>query len=1189
MALGPFEIAVEQIEALGLRFTPFVNRLLAIEWRAAGLGGATLTISSQENVADGGVDAATRDAVAAGWIPAGSTAWQFKRTNLDPKECERELRRATWAHEFLRQGGSYVLVLGKGLTDERIVARREKLVAVAIELGLLSLDDPNRIRVYDGNRLAQWASEHPSLVISGLAGGPGNVAIDHVEWSNRLVHRGIWTPDPKRATAIASLIATIKTVGVVDIRVQGESGVGKTRLVLEALRDPELSPLVAYVDTPTDVSGELLRHLLNEGRSVVLVIDDCPADAHAKLTERLPSGTSSKLITIGQSGPATTPTPIVDVEPMTPTDVENYLKANFASLSPEARRFIAAHSKGNLRWTIVLAQRVPETAQAAELITRNDINAFIEAVLPEGRDFLSSTALALLDRVGWDGELRYQLETLAAFVGRPIEEMEAVGEELERRGLLSRHGRYRAVEPHPLAVFLAAEAWRSQAGRIVGDLLPKLDEETALSLFQRVADLGRFEPAQSVLPALLGDAGPFASLETIERLGVGRLLTQLAIVLPEQVTLHLSEQIESESLDRLRGYSRLRRDLVWTLEKLAWHRATFESSANSLLRLALAETESYANNATGTWVALFGTMLPGTAATPSQRADYLRAVATSGESDVRLLAIKAAAHALIRLEGITVSAELQGGVLVEPRGTPASLGDAYAYHLAALEVIEALSRDNESSVARGAEGALIGSLRTVLGEPQAGPRLVDILAGLHGDSLGGVRAEVDRLLRIYSRARPDDTAMVERLQSVLDRLPRANRMDRVRVLAGTQRWDSEEGTLQAELDELIANLDSPEMDALLQLLTGEVPAAWEIGHAVAGRRDSESHLKGLLTVFRVNPAALPGFLTRRVEAGNKDAFDEFQDGDVADALDAGGRVFVAVRGPATQRAKDRIFNELVGIPVANGAFLVFGWHRNLTTQDVAKLLDLWIPRIATQSDYNAAIDWLNLALHGKEGVPRALRSRALKLLLLRTQYRELAQQQWDWARLAENFIDSNAPALAKIILDGIDPGGAMIHETDEDARVLTECARHAPAPVWLEVANRLQAGSWRIQMEVGEWLLEAIPSEVVSAWIGDDVNRARIVAPIAPVKGSSPPPLTRYLLEHFSNDSKVTAALLGTYMAGVWMGDESAHLAGQIEELNGWRKDSALALPIRRWASDAIDYLGQRMATAKEREAEERL
>jgi hypothetical protein len=119
--------------------------------------------------------------------------------------------------------------------------------------------------------------------------------------------------------------------------------------------------------------------------------------------------------------------------------------------------------------------------------------------------------------------------------------------------------------------------------------------------------------------------------------------------------------------------------------------------------------------------------------------------------------------------------------------------------------------------------------------------------------------------------------------------------------------------------------------------------------------------------------------------------------------------------------------------------------------------------------------------------------------------------------------------------------------------------------------------------------LAAIPSEVVSAWIGDDVNRARLVAPVAPVKGSSPPPLTRYLLEHFGTDAKVGTALMGTFMSGVWMGEESTHLAGQIEELNGWRKDENLALPIRKWAAEGINYLGQRMKVAKEREAEERL
>ncbi len=68
---------------------------------------------------------------------------------------------------------------------------------------------------------------------------------------------------------------------------------------------------------------------------------------------------------------------------------------------------------------------------------------------------------------------------------------------------------------------------------------------------------------------------------------------------PEEVALHLRELIEQVDPETLASQRNSRRDLVWTLEKLAWHSRTFETPADSLLKLAVAENETYANNATG--------------------------------------------------------------------------------------------------------------------------------------------------------------------------------------------------------------------------------------------------------------------------------------------------------------------------------------------------------------------------------------------------------------------------------------------------------------------------------------------------------------------------------------------------------------------------------------------------------------
>jgi hypothetical protein len=423
----------------------------------------------------------------------------------------------------------------------------------------------------------------------------------------------------------------------------------------------------------------------------------------------------------------------------------------------------------------------------------------------------------------------------------------------------------------------------------MSELLPMLDEDLALSFFQRLADLGRFEPALSVLPRMLAAGGLFSSLDVIEEGANGRLLTQLAIVLPARVSMHLGELIEGESIESLRARTGIRRDLVWTLEKLAWHSRTFERAADSLRRLALAENESYANNASATWVSLFGTMLPATAALPNQRAEYLERV-TRDDATSHDLVIQAAGRGISPVhESIMVSGELQGGVLVEPRGRPTTWGEVRDYRKRLIEILVGLASDQDLETSSKASKALIAAVHPLLGDPLSGE---DLLAALQSlvtpDQRFALWTEVEHLLALYRRhGTAGRELLLQRLEQLRGLMPPLDPRSDLSRLLRLNRWDLAEEELATRIRDVTqALLEADSLEESLSELSRErLPAASELGRAI-GQLEAErlAWAPRLLTNFSSNPDALIGYLQGRVESGDAEAFDDFLDGDSAGRL-----------------------------------------------------------------------------------------------------------------------------------------------------------------------------------------------------------------------------------------------------------------------------------------------------------------
>lgn len=1198
----PFDVEPQEIELLGPRFATFVNALLAAESARAGLRGEQLRTTERTTVADGGVDAHLVSSVATEWLPEGDTAWQFKASDLQPAACREELEGATWAQDLLRNGARYRLVLGKDLTADRVQARRDALVATVRDLGLIQ--DPQeegRIEVLTVASLARWASNFPAISQSQLLGGVAPQVRPFEAWSASQRHQSSWIGHSERDDIIASIRAALSEGTHLDMRIAGPSGVGKTRLVMETVRHESLLPLVAYVRDAEGFDPSAMAMLTGGNHYGILVIDECTPRIHERLADQLRHDSGLRLVSIGphqedRGYPLRCPMWVV---PGMPSEVlDEYLKTNYAGLSPEARRLVVDHVAGNVRYAAVLAEKVLDASSetVADLVNSGDLRELLALELPEGEDFFFSQALALVERFGFEGGLEEEIGIVARFVGTSDERLRAVVQELDARGLVETHGRYRAIAPDPLATYLAAQAWQTWGSAILDELLPRLEGGMRTSFFRRAAALGRYQPVRSQFARLLEEPELFGTLHSIEERHTSELLRHLAVVAPEETMDRVSAAVDAVSIGDLQAMENSRRDLVWALEKLAWHSDTFEAAANALLKLSLAENESYANNATGVWTALFGTMLPATAASPAQRRRYLRDKGSSNDSRVRDLVVKACAAAMDSHESVTVSGELQGGTVVEQRGMPSTWGEAAEYRVAMAELLRELCDDSDEQIAAAAREAIIGTVHPFADDALVWPRLKPILMSLNSSAMEDLRREAEGLIRLHERVRGEEDEyrrpeLVTALTELLSELPQRTEDEYLESLASREPWDfSGDDAARSELTgAVLRKVQSDGVSGLVEwAVDQQPPSAWYIGQALAAVPDADPDavLAALTARLPATERMLAGYLAAMDEEAVADVFDEYLDQGIGGEIESELRLRLTVRGPVTDAAAERAKRIAATAPVLPAAQVLMPWGTRLQDEHCLALLESWTPRITSQREYNATVDWANMWLHRREEVAPEIASRLADLLLLRRDFPELRQEGWDWSQLANHVLKLDPVAIADLLLDLVSSSHFMLTHREE-ARVLKAAAKASPAPVWDLVADRLESADWRVEMSLRGAFLHAIPLEVIVTWIGGSTARAELVADIAPVGGNTPSPYADYLLTEFGQSDRVAGALAGELMSGTWVGAWSNRIKGQIEQMKKWLEDDGNSPGVKDWARQMKVSLERQLAEAIQREAEE--
>jgi hypothetical protein len=717
-------------------------------------------------------------------LPQGSSLLQLKTTtgvSALKKELPKEVKKGR-PQKVLKAGGRYIVVWSQDATGKELDAARKSLTDALPE------NQHHRVEVWAAGVIEELCQRNPAILLEMRLAPIGGILPFNAWQQGQTQAVRAYYADEARSLGIEALRKALTEPSEPRVaHVIGDAGVGKSRLVREALNLPPIRDqvVVGSADSVADFARYIIG--LPDAHCILFAdeVDVVDIDRLEKLV--MPAAGRIRLITAGLTGAHRYLSPTAPDLALGPLGREEMkgLVLHEVGLPPEQAEWVVNISEGYPRLAVEVARLIkldPSANSLGRAIIAQSIGTVLERMLPQGelRDQLG--VLALFKAVGVEGGRDAELKAVAsAFSLDPGVLKAAVEGEVGR--FVSKAGGLRSVTPQLVAVWLASRAIRSRGSAIrpaVAGLPLGLRQR-----FQEQLTYLRDAPAiVDVVEDLLEEFSPGESADFDE--AAASFLRAAAAVAPKQVAVHLEEWLSRFSDADLLKESFPRRDVVWTLEILLWWEETFESAAGMLLRLASAESEAWANNASAVFAGAFQVHLGGTLMPFQRRLDWLwtEAVQTSLPPErVRLLG-DAARAALRTNESRTSSVD--PNLLEEAEWMPQTEDEALAARRGAWQLLVYLV------------GAATNGLRAEMVERLATSFQGACLAGLGPEAVADVRglslspeersAFLDPLKRVLEldMLPPPFQRELELLRDYLIGFAFA---DRLAVLFRTRLWD----------------------------------------------------------------------------------------------------------------------------------------------------------------------------------------------------------------------------------------------------------------------------------------------------------------------------------------------------------------------------------------------------------------
>ena len=1251
-----FSVKNENLERLSpQKAVDFFRELLWAEARRIGVGISKIHISSWINVPDGGIDASVEENLSSAksdLIKFGYTGYQIKtgasfkpwqgaeiKKELFGKESPRREYLKSSIRDCLDKDGTYILVCFKqDLTPEQ---HRQAVEALTYYLRLCGYQNP-KVEVWSQNNLIGFLNQYPSLALK-INQRERTKFQTHKSWSQDAEMQKELKAGKPQEEFIANLQNALrKNDEAIHIRVFGEPGIGKTRLVLEATREEDLQPLVIYCDSPSKFKDSyLMDEILKEDNqfSVILVIDECDSECSSYIWNKLKyRGPWIKLISIYNEYDQTSGNiNYLEAPPLEDEQISKIIQG-YDIPKDQADRW-AEFCSGSPRVAHVLGQNLKNNPE--DLLKSPDTVNIWDRYIVGGDDSNSQRVhqrrlvlryIALFKRFGYGGPFVDEAKAIAKMIEQADPQItwarfQEIIKNLRTRKILQ--GEYTFyITPKALHIKLWIDWWDTYGE---GFRFEEFSKNLPASLCDWFCEMFKYasgsEVASRIVKDLLGENGPFHCNDFFKRRGGGKFFLALAEAEPEAALECLKKTVGTWDKEELLQFTTGRREVVLALERIAMWRDLFSDAARLLLALGEAENEPWANNASGVFAQLFspayGKLAP-TEAPFNERLPVLKEAFESGSKERRMLALRACNQALeTEYFPRIIGAEYQG-LRKEPKlWTPKTNEELFDIYREVWQMLYERLDYLPEGERQEATKIFLNRARGLGRIESHADMVIDTLSRLIEKNYldkKKVLKEIVRILHYDGKILP--SRVRQRWEKLKDTLTGNDFSSLMKRYVGMDiledRFDERGNQVdqtQSRIEELarqaVENIEllRSELD---WLVTTEAQNGYRFGYEL-GKRDKNFSLLPLLLEAqrRADKNASVYFLGgyfRVLFERNRRKWEEQLDVLVEDKKLNVWIPELTRRSGISDRAALRILD------LAKERIIGITHFRLFCSGDVIQKLSevtfkKWIEFLLTSSDTLAisiALGLYNFYYLFKESnysLPQDLTFKLLTHQLLFQKSEAGKRDQMDdyyWAEIAKAFVllyPENSLELAEKMLEHFGEEGTIFEGFHSQVQeVLNEITKLYPREVWKKVTKYLGPPIDSRAFHIKEWLrggkffeekegaLKFIPLEEIWKWVEEDIeNRAWYLASFVPKTLSREGGkicLLREVLIRYGAREDVRRNLIANFSTEGWIGPESVHYQKKKQQLLNFKKGEDNE-NVKRWVDEYVSILDKEIEKAK--------